>query len=355
MTNLYKRGPIWHAEYSVLGVRYRRSTGTRSKSDAQKIVDKWIADAQLTGRGVSRVDSAATLTSLLAEYSTWLASRSAIHRSKTINRLTRIVKAAGWSKPREITRLACENAIRTLRNERDGKELSVGSIAHYMTAAKMFTRWLVTLKHALPVDPLAAMTKPSSKAARKRIRRFLLPEEWKWLRTTPNATLYQAAIETGLRASELRSLRTHHVRAGYILLPGNLTKNRQDAKQWISPELQQALPGALPFTGERWAEMLVDDLATAREQYTKAVGKDQYFLKSTNEAGHVLDFHALRHTTGAWLSIAGVNPKVIQTVMRHSSITLTLDTYGHLLPGDTEQASSVLQRVLECGGFCDRV
>jgi integrase len=346
MSNLYKRGSIWHAEYSVLGARHRRSTGTRSKADAQRIVDKWIADAQLTGRGVSRLDASSTVESLLAEYGTWLASRSDIHRTKTINRLTRIANAAGWLKPREISRLTCENAIRSLRNERDGNPLSAASIAHYMTAAKMFVRWLVTLKHVLPIDPLATMRKPSAKSDRKRIRRFLLPEEWPWLKQTPNAILYQTAIETGFRAGELRAIQPHHVKDSYILLPGNLTKNGQDSKQWISPSLQTALIGSLPFTGDRWAEMLEADLTTAREAYTKAKGKDPWFLLPTNQAGHILDFHALRHTTGAWLSISGVSPKVIQTVMRHSSITLTLDTYGHLLPGDTQQAAIVIQKML---------
>jgi integrase len=346
MSNLYRRGKIWHAEYSVLGVRYRRSTGTRNKSDAQKVVDKWIADAQLTGRGVHRTDASATLTSLLEEYETWLASKSDIHRSKTINRLTRIVTAAGWGKPREITRLSCENAIRSLPNERNGKPLSAASIAHYMTAAKMFTRWLVELRHVLPLDPLRSMSKPSAKNDRKLIRRFLLPEEWTWLKQTPNAILYQTAIETGLRASELRALKQHHLNDGYILLPGNLTKNGNDAKQYISPSLQKALINALPFTGDRWAEMLAADLAQARAAYTSAGGKDRWLLLPVNEAGHVLDFHALRHTTGAWLSIAGVAPKAIQSLMRHSSITLTLDTYGHLMPGDIQQAASVIQKKL---------
>jgi integrase len=215
-----------------------------------------------------------------------------------------------------------------------------------MTAAKMFVRWLVDLKHVLPVDPLKGMKKPSATNDRKRVRRFLLKEEWEWLRKSPNAVLYQCAIETGFRASELRSIRNHHVKDGYILLPGNLTKNGQDAKQWISPQLQTALASSLPFLGERWAEMLEVDLAAAREAYTKAKGKDKWFLLPTNEAGEVLDFHALRHTTGAWLSIAGISAKAIQTVMRHSSITLTLDTYGHLLPGDTQQAAAVLQKLL---------
>jgi integrase len=48
--------------------------------------------------------------------------------------------------------------------------------------------------------------------------------------------------------------------------------------------------------------------------------------------GKVLDFHALRHSCGSWLAVQGVHPNVVKTVMRHSTITLTMDTYGHLLP-----------------------
>jgi hypothetical protein len=42
---------------------------------------------------------------------------------------------------------------------------------------------------------------------------------------------------------------------------------------------------------------------------------------------------ALRHTCGAWLVLAGASLNVVQSVMRHSTITLTIDTYGHMLPG----------------------
>jgi hypothetical protein len=57
------------------------------------------------------------------------------------------------------------------------------------------------------------------------------------------------------------------------------------------------------------------------------------FLAVSNHEGEVLDFHSLRHTTGAWLAMAGAHPNAVKTVMRHSSITLTMDTYGHLFPG----------------------
>lgn len=65
----------------------------------------------------------------------------------------------------------------------------------------------------------------------------------------------------------------------------------------------------------------------------RAKREKELFLTPENEVGEVLDFHAPRHNCGAWLAMRGVQPKVIQSVMRHSTITLALDTYGHLIAG----------------------
>ena len=52
----------------------------------------------------------------------------------------------------------------------------------------------------------------------------------------------------------------------------------------------------------------------------------------------MLNFRALRHTCGVWLAMSGASPKAMQRIMRHSSITLTLDTYGHWLPDEDSDA-----------------
>jgi hypothetical protein len=44
---------------------------------------------------------------------------------------------------------------------------------------------------------------------------------------------------------------------------------------------------------------------------------------------------------------AGVNPKALCTYMGHSSITVTLDRYGHLMPGAEAEAAGMLDRYLE--------
>ena len=95
------------------------------------------------------------------------------------------------------------------------------------------------------------------------------------------------------------------------------------------------------------AAMLRADLAAARRTWieeARSVPEEHLhreqsdFLCDVCHSGEVLDFHAMRHTCGAWLAMTGSHPKAVQTVMRHSSITLTMDTYGHLFPGQEAEA-----------------
>jgi integrase len=58
-------------------------------------------------------------------------------------------------------------------------------------------------------------------------------------------------------------------------------------------------------------------------------------------------FHECRHTYAAFMIAAGVNVKALSTYMGHSSITITLDRYGHLLPGNEAEAATLLDSWLE--------
>jgi integrase len=43
---------------------------------------------------------------------------------------------------------------------------------------------------------------------------------------------------------------------------------------------------------------------------------------------------------------AGVNAKALSTYMGHASISITLDRYGHLMPGNEEEAAGLLDAYL---------
>ena len=55
-----------------------------------------------------------------------------------------------------------------------------------------------------------------------------------------------------------------------------------------------------------------------------------------------LGFHEARHTYASFMIAAGVSAKALSTYMGHSSITVTIDRYGHLMPGNEKEAAKLL-------------
>lgn len=56
--------------------------------------------------------------------------------------------------------------------------------------------------------------------------------------------------------------------------------------------------------------------------------------------------HAARHTAASVMFAAGVNINAVKEFLGHSSITTTLDRYGHLLPGSLAEATDRLDAFL---------
>jgi len=54
----------------------------------------------------------------------------------------------------------------------------------------------------------------------------------------------------------------------------------------------------------------------------------------------------LRHTCATLLLAANEHPKAVSERLGHSNITLTLDTYSHVLPSMQHGASEKLERML---------
>jgi integrase len=50
-------------------------------------------------------------------------------------------------------------------------------------------------------------------------------------------------------------------------------------------------------------------------------------------------FHDLRHTHATLLLQAGTNPKVVSERLGHSTVSITLDTYSHVIPSLQEDAA----------------
>jgi integrase len=57
-------------------------------------------------------------------------------------------------------------------------------------------------------------------------------------------------------------------------------------------------------------------------------------------------FHDLRHTCATLLLSKGVHPKSVQELLGHATISITLDTYSHVIPAMGDQTRKAMEEVL---------
>ncbi len=178
--------------------------------------------------------------------------------------------------------------------------------------------------------------------------------------------LLLTAVLTGMRRNELLALRWGDIDwvAGQIRVRQQLFKmTRKEAGQqdrWrfsdlksrysrrtidMAPELRDGLELyrlAAPL-GPR-------DLVFCRpdgEPLDPEVMVDREFRATARRAGlREIRFHDLRHTYAALQIAAGASPKYLQSQMGHSSIKITLDLYGHLMPDVEQEAARRLGAIL---------
>jgi integrase len=73
----------------------------------------------------------------------------------------------------------------------------------------------------------------------------------------------------------------------------------------------------------------------------------RYYRKALKDAGiPQIRFHDLRHTYASLLLSQGENVKYIQTQMGHSSPTVTLNVYAHLMKGENQEAACRLENTI---------
>jgi len=68
-----------------------------------------------------------------------------------------------------------------------------------------------------------------------------------------------------------------------------------------------------------------------------------------------ITLHECRHSFASMMIAAGVNAKALSRYMGHHSIVITLDLYGHLMPGNEDEAAGLLDAYLQRADTAARV
>jgi integrase len=159
----------------------------------------------------------------------------------------------------------------------------------------------------------------------------------------------------GLRRGELRALRVQaldlaagviRVERGYDSVEGEieLKSGAGRRKVPIPAVLRDYLTEDLARTGRTDADRCFGAPGTRPFDGRKLQARVD---KAWREAGlDRITPQECRHTFASLMIAAGVNAKALQTFMGHSTVTTTLDTYGHLMPGSEDEAAVLLDAYL---------
>ena len=220
----------------------------------------------------------------------------------------------------------------------------------------------------LPYDPSAGVAKP--RTARHEIRVLdpdQVPAFLAAARTDRLFPLYALALDSGMRQGELFGLAWGDVdfEAGTVQVRRSLeeikgthrlkdvktarARRRIDLSSWTMALLHDHRKAMLAEGRDvREGPVFVDsDGGWLRKPN---VGR-RSFKPILKRAGvPEIRFHDLRHTCATLLLLAEVNVKVVSERLGHASVTITLDTYSHVLPtmqkGAAEKMGLILGRLV---------
>jgi len=210
----------------------------------------------------------------------------------------------------------------------------------------------------IAVNPTTGLALPAVRGKRDRIASpteaagllAALPE-----RSRP---LWAAAMYAGLRRGELMALRWEDVdmAAGVIRVERgwDMREGEIDPKSRVG---RRTVPIASALRN-----YLVEQRIRTPDPEGRVFGNgDKPFdpnrvrvdaLRAWAAAGvEPITLHECRHTFASLMIAAGVNAKALSAYMGHANISITLDRYGHLMPGNEAEAAGLLDAYLE--GFDD--
>jgi len=208
--------------------------------------------------------------------------------------------------------------------------------------------------------------------ARKSVMKTLLPSEVARLFESTKDNLYYpiyfTAINTGLRQAELLGLRWRDIDLDLAALSVNqvLYKRRgvcifKEPKSEHSRRRLDLTPSLALFLrkyrAQREAEFIItgDPLTDDDLVFGKADGTPVDPSTLTHQLGKALQkaglphvrFHDLRHSFASLMLLGGVHPKIVSEMLGHASVTLTLDTYSHVIGGLQKAAMGRLDDILK--------
>lgn len=170
---------------------------------------------------------------------------------------------------------------------------------------------------------------------------------------TADRAVWATAMYGGLRRGELAALEWDHIDLAAGVLRVEQAFDYK-TRSFVSPK-SRAGERRVPIAGVLRDHLLEHKLRQGRRGLVFGNGATPFGYGGLRTRAKVaweaaglapIGLHECRHTFASMMIAAGVNAKALSTYMGHASITITLDRYGHLMPGNEEVAAGLLDAYL---------
>jgi integrase len=166
------------------------------------------------------------------------------------------------------------------------------------------------------------------------------------LEDAKDRALWATALYAGLRRGELMGLHREEVDLATGVI--RVERGWDQCEGEVPPKSKQGrrkvpIPAALR---DRLAEYLIDGPDSGRIFIGARDSYDRGREAATAAGVEPVTLHECRHGYASLMIAAGVNIKALATFMGHANIRVTLDQYGHLLPGAEDDAAALLDAFL---------
>ena len=206
----------------------------------------------------------------------------------------------------------------------------------------------------IAVNPTTGLELPAVEGSRERVASPSEAEALLAALPERDRALWATAMYAGLRRGELLALRWEDV----DLTGGVIHVERSwDAKEGLVTPKSRSARRSVPIAGVLREHLLGHKLRSGRHVgLVFGTSASQPFTpsnvrKRANAAwAHVglnpIGLHECRHTFASLMIAASVNAKALSVYMGHSSVMITYDRYGHLMPGNENEAAGLLDDYL---------
>jgi integrase len=260
----------------------------------------------------------------------------------------RVLPDLGGARLCEIRRVDVQDLVDRLQ----AQGLDASTIRNAIAPLRAVYRRAFT-RGDVAVNPTTGLELPAVRGKRDRIAS---PDEAAKLLAALSAgdrPLWATAMYAGLRRGELMALRWEDV----DLAAGRIRVERSwDPKEGIISPKTTAAVRTVPIAVVLRDFLVEHKQATARSEglvfgRSAEIPFDARALSrraaTAWKAVEPISLHECRHTFASLMIAARVNAKALSSYMGHSSITITLDRYGHLMPGSEDEAAELLDAYLE--------